>query len=107
MLDTLSVLHTYCKYILIEVRFKKCLPFLPARKVYKFPPPWSPGVPPLGLPFLFRYAPLFAKRASATKIKLGTGICLVPEHNPLLLAKETATLDHYSGVRFLFGIRAG
>ena len=40
-------------------------------------------------------------------IKLGTGICLVPEHNPLLLAKEIATLDQYSGGRFLFGIGAG
>jgi len=52
---------------------------------------------------------LFAKRASATttKIKLGTGICLVPERNPLFLAKEVATLDHYSDRRFLFDIEAG
>jgi probable F420-dependent oxidoreductase len=48
-------------------------------------------------------------RASAvtTTIKLGTGVCLVPEHNPLLLAKEVATLDQFSGGRFLFGIGAG
>lgn len=48
-------------------------------------------------------------RASAvtTRLKLGTGICLVPERNPLLLAKEVATLDMYSGGRFLFGIGAG
>ena len=48
-------------------------------------------------------------RASAvTKtIKLGTGVCLVPERNPLLLAKEVATLDHFSGGRFIFGIGAG
>ena len=48
-------------------------------------------------------------RASAvtTTIKLGTGICLVPERNPLLLAKEIATLDHFSNGRFLFGIGAG
>ena len=48
-------------------------------------------------------------RASAvtSTIKLGTGICLVPERNPLLLAKEVATLDMYSGGRFLFGIGAG
>jgi probable F420-dependent oxidoreductase len=42
-----------------------------------------------------------------TKIKLATGITLVPERNPLLLAKEVATLDHFSGGRFLFGIGAG
>ena len=48
-------------------------------------------------------------RASAvtSTIKLGTGICLVPERNPLLLAKEVATLDMYSKGRFLFGIGAG
>ena len=40
-------------------------------------------------------------------IKLGTGICLVPERNPLLLAKEVASLDHFSGGRFIFGIGAG
>lgn len=48
-------------------------------------------------------------RASAVtdKIKLGTGICLVPERNPLMLAKEVASLDAFSGGRFLFGIGAG
>lgn len=48
-------------------------------------------------------------RASAVteRLKLGTAICLVPEHNPLLLAKVVATLDMYSGGRFLFGIGAG
>ncbi len=42
-----------------------------------------------------------------SKIKLGTGITLVPERNPLVLAKTIAALDHYSGGRFLFGIGAG
>ncbi len=48
-------------------------------------------------------------RASAVTqtIKLATGICLVPEHNPLHLAKVIATLDHSSGGRFIFGIGAG
>ena len=48
-------------------------------------------------------------RASAvtTKITLGTGVCLIPEHNPLLLAKQVATLDNFSGGRFIFGIGAG
>jgi probable F420-dependent oxidoreductase len=49
-----------------------------------------------------------ARASAVTKtLKLGTGICLVPEHNPLLLAKEIATLDHVSNGRFLFGIGAG
>ena len=48
-------------------------------------------------------------RASAVtrSLKLGTGVCLVPERNPLLLAKEVATLDMCSSGRFLFGIGAG
>ena len=45
--------------------------------------------------------------AVTSTLKLGTGICLVPERNPLLLAKEVATLDMYSSGRFLFGIGAG
>src|SRR5882762_6943940 len=49
-----------------------------------------------------------ARASAVTKtIQLGTGICLIPERNPLLLAKEVATLDRLSGGRFLFGIGAG
>ena len=48
-----------------------------------------------------------ASSAVTATIKPGTGIYLVPEHNPLLLAKEVATLDHFSGGRFIFGIGAG
>jgi probable F420-dependent oxidoreductase len=48
-------------------------------------------------------------RASAvtTKIKLGTGIALVPQRNPLILAKEIAALDFHSGGRFIFGVGTG
>ena len=46
--------------------------------------------------------------ATATKkIKVGTGVSLVVERNPILLAKETATLDLLSKGRFIFGIGAG
>ena len=45
--------------------------------------------------------------ASTSTIKLGTAISLVPEHNPLLQAKQIATLDRVSNGRFLFGIGAG
>ena len=54
--------------------------------------------------------PLIFLAGAATvtkKIRLGTGICLVPERNPLRLAKEVATLDQISGGRFLFGVGAG
>jgi len=45
--------------------------------------------------------------AVTTTIKLGTGICLVPERNPLILAKVIASLDRFSNGRFIFGIGAG
>src|SRR3984893_1082965 len=43
--------------------------------------------------------------ACTSTIKIATGISLVPEHNPLVLAKTVATLDRLSGGRFIF--RAG
>ncbi|MGH8010840.1 MAG: TIGR03619 family F420-dependent LLM class oxidoreductase, partial [Candidatus Binatia bacterium] len=38
---------------------------------------------------------------------LGTGICLVPEHNPVVLAKNVASLDFLSRGRFDFGVGIG
>jgi probable F420-dependent oxidoreductase len=62
-----------------------------------------PSMSDMGDPFIG----LARASAVTTALKLGTGICLVPERNPLLLAKEIATLDHLSNGRFLFGIGAG
>jgi probable F420-dependent oxidoreductase len=46
--------------------------------------------------------------ATATKrVKLGTGICLLPEREPLITAKTIATLDLYSGGRVILGVGAG
>jgi probable F420-dependent oxidoreductase len=44
---------------------------------------------------------------ATTRLKVATGVCLVPERNPLLTANELATLDHFSEGRVLFGIGAG
>jgi probable F420-dependent oxidoreductase len=41
------------------------------------------------------------------RLKVGTGVCLVIERDPIVTAKEVATLDHVSGGRFLFGVGAG
>ncbi len=48
-------------------------------------------------------------RASAvtTTLKLGTGICLIPERNPLILAKEVASIDMVSKGRFILGVGVG
>ncbi len=45
--------------------------------------------------------------AVTKKLKLATGICLVVERDPIVLAKEVASLDLLSGGRVLFGIGGG
>jgi len=53
------------------------------------------------------FATLTAAAAVTRKLRLGTGICLVPERDPLLTAHQVATVDRLSNGRFLFGIGAG
>jgi probable F420-dependent oxidoreductase len=45
--------------------------------------------------------------AATKKLKLGTGILLVPQHEPIVTAKAIASLDQLSGGRFMFGIGGG
>ena len=69
-----------------------------------------PGGEPLPKPYYHMADPFVSlmAAASATRtIKLGTGICLVVEHDPIVLAKSVATLDWLSGGRVLFGIGGG
>jgi probable F420-dependent oxidoreductase len=42
-----------------------------------------------------------------SRIRLGTGICLVPQRNPVYVAKEVATADWLSRGRFDFGVGVG
>ncbi|MEM7097249.1 MAG: LLM class F420-dependent oxidoreductase [Pseudomonadota bacterium] len=53
------------------------------------------------------FVALGAAAAATNKIKLGTGICLVIERDPITLAKEVASLDTISHGRFVLGIGAG
>ena len=53
------------------------------------------------------FVTLMAVAAATRRLKLGTGVCLVPEHEPITLAKTVATLDLFCGGRFLFGIGVG
>lgn len=48
-----------------------------------------------------------AAAAATERLKVGTGLCLVVERDPILTAKEVASVDHVSGGRFLFGVGAG
>src|SRR5262249_48242983 len=73
------------------------------------PPSPAPGAP---TPWTSRhfsepYIALAMAAAVTSTIKLATGITLVTERNPLLLAKEIAVLDLHSNGRFLFGVGAG
>jgi probable F420-dependent oxidoreductase len=50
---------------------------------------------------------LTAAAVVTTRLRLGTGIALVANHDPITLAKQIATLDRISGGRFLLGVGAG
>jgi probable F420-dependent oxidoreductase len=54
--------------------------------------------------------PFVALSAMATvteRLRLGTGICLINQRDPIITANETASVDWISGGRFLFGVGAG
>jgi probable F420-dependent oxidoreductase len=69
---------------------------------------------PLGgeLPHYFRraydpFVSLAAAVGATERIMLGTGVCLVAQRDPIITAKEIATLDRLSGGRLVFGVGAG
>ena len=82
-------------------------PFIPVRSASRFPGSEDGVIPESYSHFVDPFVALARASGTTTRIKLGTGIVLVPERHPLLLAKEVSTLDHFSGGRFLFGIGAG
>jgi len=77
--------------------------------------PATPGPPAEGEPGLPRqyyavadpFVSLAMAAAVTTKLKLATGICLVPQRDVFQTAKQVATLDQQSNGRFLFGIGGG
>lgn len=71
--------------------------------------PW-PGGAELPKHYWHTLDPFLALTAAAlatNKLKVGTGICLVIERDPIHTAKQVASLDHLSDGRFLFGIGGG
>jgi probable F420-dependent oxidoreductase len=71
--------------------------------------PW-PGGGELPREYWHTYDPFIALTAAAsatTQLRLGTGVCLVIERDPIVTAKEVATLDRLSNGRVIFGIGGG
>ncbi len=64
------------------------------------------------LPDMYRrlldpFLALTAVAGATSVLRIGTGICLAMQRDPITLAKEVATLDLLSGGRFLFGVGGG
>ncbi|WP_135470167.1 LLM class F420-dependent oxidoreductase [Crenalkalicoccus roseus] len=69
-----------------------------------------PGGGPLPRRYVHTHDPFVAlsfAAAATRRLLLGTGICLVPQRDPIVTAKAVASLDQLSGGRFVFGIGAG
>ncbi len=71
--------------------------------------PWRGGgeLPPEYSHTLDPFVALTAAATATRTLRLGTGICLVTERDPIVTAKAVASLDLVSGGRFEFGIGAG
>lgn len=61
--------------------------------------------PDAGIPESFMTLTYLA--AQTRRIRLGTGICIVPQRNPVYTASMVATIDFFSGGRFNFGVGLG
>ena len=69
-----------------------------------------PGGGELPMEYVHSYDPFVSLSfaAAATEhLKIGTGICLLPQRDTITTAKAVATLDRISGGRFLFGVGGG
>jgi probable F420-dependent oxidoreductase len=53
------------------------------------------------------FVALTCAAAATSTLRVGTGVCLVAQHDPIITAKAVATLDHLSAGRLLFGVGLG
>jgi probable F420-dependent oxidoreductase len=53
------------------------------------------------------FVTMTAAAAATSHLRVGSGICLVVERDPIITAKEVASIDHLSGGRLEFGVGAG
>ena len=72
------------------------------------PEPRTPESPlPSGYPMLDPLVALSYLAAATSRVRLGTGIIILPQRNPVVLAKELASLDVLSKGRLIFGVGVG
>jgi probable F420-dependent oxidoreductase len=70
--------------------------------------PWRDGQVPVEYGQLYDpFVALTVAAAATSSLRVGTGVCLVVERDPIVTAKSVASLDALSGGRFLFGVGAG
>ena len=71
--------------------------------------PWFGGdaLPKEYVHLMDPFVALTCAAAVTTRLRVATGICLLPDHDPIVVAKTVATLDVLSNGRFEFGIGAG
>ncbi len=73
----------------------------------KTPYPMGGPIPPKYFRTLDPFVALTAAAVATQTLVLGTGIALIPQRDPILTAKEVASLDLVSGGRFRFGVGVG
>ena len=82
-------------------------PVMPVNPASRYPGSPDGSIPKGMSDMADPYIGLARASAVTSTIKLGTGITLIPERNPLVLAGAISTLDLFSGGRFLLGIGTG
>ena len=71
--------------------------------------PWPGGadLPQMFYETMDPFVALTAAAMATTSLKVATGITLVPQHHPITLAKQVASIDQVSGGRFILGVGGG
>src|ERR1700760_4228562 len=69
--------------------------------------PSGPEMPKFYYDVMDPFVTLTAAAAATNRLKVGTGVCLVQQRDPIQTAKLVASIDQVSGGRFLFGVGSG
>ncbi|MGE0823125.1 MAG: TIGR03619 family F420-dependent LLM class oxidoreductase [Candidatus Binatia bacterium] len=80
-------------------------PIIPIGPITPFP--FAPALPEHYGRWVDPFIALTVAATATTRLKLVTGICLLPERDPIVTAKVVASLDYYSGGRVVLGVGAG